>query len=438
MRNLDTARLVRLAVAGAIAGFIVFLVVNPSAQREEARIRYHVFGGAERLAERAADALVTVALYGMAIGSIIGGMLALADEFGSVLKRLAMKLGLAVGVGVAVGAITGGLAQLIFSVVLQGGLLFLLPARVAAWAVMGAGAGAGIGVALGSTSRAFACIIGGLVGGFVGGLLFDVIGAFVYTGTASRLFGFTVLGATIGAAVCYVEDLAKQSWITVLSGPKEGRSFILTKPVTTIGRDELADIPLFGDPAVAKQHAVLHLTRPLVTLQSAGPPVMVNGVHTLSTQLKDSDIIQLGRIALRFHQKATQNLSGRFQAAAQASYQHSPSCAPQPTVAQPAMAPATGALELTAVAGPHTGLRFQFGAGSIKIGREADCAILLAGDTTVSRRHAEIGWDGRAWWIRDLGSTNGTYINGARVSQQMFGLGDQIGVGQTVLRVEGI
>jgi len=63
------------------------------------------------------------------------------------------------------------------------------------------------------------------------------------------------------------------------------------------------------------------------------------------------------------------------------------------------------------------------------IGRSPNLQITLDHDT-VSRRHAELFCDpfGR-WWIRDLGSTNGTIVNGERVAERVLQPGDRVGVG---------
>lgn len=78
---------------------------------------------------------------------------------------------------------------------------------------------------------------------------------------------------------------------------------------------------------------------------------------------------------------------------------------------------------------------FRFQRGNVTIGRKAGEVPL--NDTEVSRRHAVIEVFGREMiFLRDLGSTNGTYHNGRRVSVAGVRAGDTIGVGKTVLRLQ--
>lgn len=62
------------------------------------------------------------------------------------------------------------------------------------------------------------------------------------------------------------------------------------------------------------------------------------------------------------------------------------------------------------------GRRIRLGIGSTVIGRGSDADITI-NDTGASRRHAEVVWDGRRAGVRDLGSTNGTKLNGRTVAQ---------------------
>ncbi|HET7171473.1 MAG TPA: DUF3662 and FHA domain-containing protein [Gaiellales bacterium] len=69
------------------------------------------------------------------------------------------------------------------------------------------------------------------------------------------------------------------------------------------------------------------------------------------------------------------------------------------------------------------------------IGRSSECDVVL-GDPNVSRRHAEIRRMGRGYSLVDLGSTNGTEVNGQRITETSLMNGDVIGVGTTQITFE--
>ena len=69
------------------------------------------------------------------------------------------------------------------------------------------------------------------------------------------------------------------------------------------------------------------------------------------------------------------------------------------------------------------------------IGRSPDCTVHLA-DTSVSRRHAELRPAGDGWALVDAGSTNGTRVNGAIITERRLKDGDAITVGDIQLRFE--
>lgn len=69
---------------------------------------------------------------------------------------------------------------------------------------------------------------------------------------------------------------------------------------------------------------------------------------------------------------------------------------------------------LVFLAGPIAGRRYKLADGEYIIGRRSDCQIFVP-DMRVSRQHARLWKDGEAWQIEDLGSNNGTFINGAKV-----------------------
>jgi Protein of unknown function (DUF3662)/FHA domain len=66
----------------------------------------------------------------------------------------------------------------------------------------------------------------------------------------------------------------------------------------------------------------------------------------------------------------------------------------------------------------------------VVLGRSRSCDVHLA-DVNVSRRHAELRQEGATYWIVDLGSTNGTLLNGTRVERERVRDGDTITLGSS-------
>jgi two-component system, NtrC family, sensor kinase len=90
-------------------------------------------------------------------------------------------------------------------------------------------------------------------------------------------------------------------------------------------------------------------------------------------------------------------------------------------------------LSLTVIDGPDAGKRFALPRDLPQLlGRSSEALPLT--DNTVSRRHAELTPDGDMWYIRDLTSQNGTWINGVQIRERIrLESGDQIRIGATVL-----
>ncbi len=90
-------------------------------------------------------------------------------------------------------------------------------------------------------------------------------------------------------------------------------------------------------------------------------------------------------------------------------------------------------LILTCIQGPDKGRRFELPANEPQlIGRSSEALPLH--DATISRRHAELTPDSGRWFINDLQSSNGTFVNGHRVNKRaLLHIGDQIRTGTTIL-----
>lgn len=89
------------------------------------------------------------------------------------------------------------------------------------------------------------------------------------------------------------------------------------------------------------------------------------------------------------------------------------------------------------LSGPHAGRTFTFDQhNTFLIGRSETAHLCLPEDRFFSRNHCILEIAPPRCYLRDLGSTNGTYVNGQKVQEAFLNSGDQIQGGQTVLAVE--
>lgn len=96
------------------------------------------------------------------------------------------------------------------------------------------------------------------------------------------------------------------------------------------------------------------------------------------------------------------------------------------------------ALRIVGVAGSKVGQAFEL-SGEVTVGRAADCSISLPHDAAVSRQHARFTWIQGLPMVEDLGSRNGTFLNGARITQaRPVSSGDEVRIGGEVFRVEAV
>lgn len=86
----------------------------------------------------------------------------------------------------------------------------------------------------------------------------------------------------------------------------------------------------------------------------------------------------------------------------------------------------------------ESGVRTSLSEGETIVGREDGLAIALVGESTVSRRHASLSKSGNEVTLKDLGSTNGTFVNGNRLQgETLLRPGDQVQFGSVKFRYEG-
>src|SRR5581483_3715624 len=289
-------------VAGAIGGFIGWLL-------QESLINY---GGKVMTGALPGQGAVSIGLtveevrtLMLCVGGFIGLCLGAVDGFVEGKRRKLLE-------GAVIGAVTGFLFGYIGLYMgnraydalggesIEGNLsLFSFTRQVIArafgWALMGLGLGVGSAIATRTPKRIWHGAIGGLLGGF---------------GGASRMVGFTAIGALTGFAIGLVQELMKQAWVRVLAGRNEGKDFILSKQMNLLGRDERCDVPLYGDPRVGVQHAAIRADGNRHTLIDAGTPIgtIVNGQQVPpggELLLRDGDMIQIGSHQILFREKAT-------------------------------------------------------------------------------------------------------------------------------------
>jgi pSer/pThr/pTyr-binding forkhead associated (FHA) protein len=83
--------------------------------------------------------------------------------------------------------------------------------------------------------------------------------------------------------------------------------------------------------------------------------------------------------------------------------------------------------------GFYEGLEVPVDRDWLVIGRGRGADVVIA-EPTLSRAHVAIGFEDEAFFVQDLGSTNGTMVNGARENKANLKDGDEIQIGKLVLR----
>ena len=103
--------------------------------------------------------------------------------------------------------------------------------------------------------------------------------------------------------------------------------------------------------------------------------------------------------------------------------------------AQATVPPTSGAgrqAELTIESGPDAGHTYRAGVGALRLGRSPDNDLILR-DPATSGHHARVERRGERFFIVDLGSTNGTLVNGEPIQEKELNHDDRITIGQNAV-----
>lgn len=467
---------------GGAGGVVAFLIQEPLIDHQRA-----LFDQTVAIRQTIWLALILGACYGFALGMVDSLTRGLP---GQSLKKGVLTLLISLP-GATVALFAGNLVYGTLSHLLGnpsgtgapptpiGFILDIVP-RTVGWTFLGMGIGAAVGAVTGSVKRWWHSTLGGTIGGALGGIAFQVFtlifapaylamsgGERVEIGAPGRAAGFPVLGASIGFFIALVQEALKPAWVRVIVGRNEGREYPVDKPMCIIGRDEHADIPLFGDPQIAPQHARIVRQQNRHLLEDLGSPVgtLLNGQRVVRAWLKDGDTIQIASMRLQFFEKATRSLVREALEREEKPVSRSPlpdylcpycgerkdpvtgqcACSVLPAATSLATTSAAAATEpsiaaaptrLVILSGVKAGAVFPLLGDVLAIGREPGRDILLDFDPTVSRRHARLENRGGQWTLVDEGSRNGSFVNGQPVQQRVLRPGDILRFGSTELRVE--
>ena len=97
--------------------------------------------------------------------------------------------------------------------------------------------------------------------------------------------------------------------------------------------------------------------------------------------------------------------------------------------------PVPSGVMIRVVRGFYEGLEVSVDRDWVVVGRGRSADIVIA-EPTMSRSHAAIGFDGEHFFVQDLGSTNGTRVNGSREEKSALKRGDEIQLGKLLVRLE--
>ncbi len=372
------------------------------------------------------ELLLGSALWSGVVGLIIGAAILIFDNFQSLRGQWHRDVWRAVPLFFGLSFLGGVAGQLAYFVI-QNSLT-----RGIGWSLMGAGTGIGIGILRRDSAQAGRGALGGALGGFIGGFIFDGLSQISSAGNGSfsRFVGQILMGALIALLMRVVQEALKDAWLLgVSTGPYEGKEYPLNTARVTVGREESSNIALFREREIPAQIGALVFQNGGWRWQ--GLPIIINGAAQSDAPLTPGDTLQFGSNHFRFKTRASQPTAPNFTAPTRAPASNfSPVSAP-PVAKSAPFVPASPLPAFALLAPDGQLLPLPDLPLAVSVGRAADNRLVLA-DAGVSSHHARLQIVDGALSVTDLSSTNGTQINGAKISPhtpQKLSAGDRVRFG---------
>jgi pSer/pThr/pTyr-binding forkhead associated (FHA) protein len=212
-------------------------------------------------------------------------------------------------------------------------------------------------------------------------------------------------GIALGMVMAFVDQVSRLGALRLELGRNEFKEWNLDEIVNRIGAAEGVEVPVRGFQGVAPVHAQMTWRPSGFVLDGGGGPVLLNGSPVQSAALSHMDRITVGTATLVFLAHSS------LFAVRTTRPSHEPARVPTP-VGQPiALGTVPVAMLIDAAGG-----KYSLPEGRHGVGRDASNPICLGSEASVSRHHAEIVVGPQGIEVVDLGSTNGTRINGRRLT----------------------
>jgi pSer/pThr/pTyr-binding forkhead associated (FHA) protein len=282
----------------------------------------------------------------------------------------------------------------------------------------------------------------------------------------------TVIGTTVVCPVCRTENAPTEKYCgecgfllsstpgeeapTVEAGDQPRlvdssglREYFLHEGENGVGR-EAADV-LLADPSVSRRHAAIILEGGKCLVEDKGS---TNGTFVAGKQVQAGEKVELSDgVELKFGSSVlTLKLpvvSGEVEQVEEAEEAPAEEAAPEevevPEAAETAEAPAVNEETPQAQAAAYLvsaadeTKKFAVVHGTNTVGRRAENDVAISDDPYVSGSHAELVADERGFWLTDVGSTNGTVLNGSRIesgNKMALNPGDEIVFGRSAFKLE--